>query len=78
MITKLDFVGVPSTDADRSREFYIETLGLKPDPRIGIVRSPAAYGTHGSVPIVAACAGWAATASAAAGRTARARLATDM
>ena len=33
MITKLDFVGVPSTDADRSRKFYIETLGLKPDPK---------------------------------------------
>ena len=32
MITKLDFVGVPSTDPDRSRAFYIETLGLRPDP----------------------------------------------
>ena len=31
MITKLDFVGVPSTDADRSRAFYLETLGLRPD-----------------------------------------------
>jgi catechol 2,3-dioxygenase-like lactoylglutathione lyase family enzyme len=31
-ITKLDFVGVPSTDADRSREFYVEKLGLRPDP----------------------------------------------
>ena len=31
MITKLDFVGVPSTDAERSREFYVETLGLRPD-----------------------------------------------
>ena len=31
MITKLDFVGVPSTDADRSRAFYVETLGLRPD-----------------------------------------------
>jgi len=30
-ITGLDFVGVPSTDADRSREFYVETLGLRPD-----------------------------------------------
>jgi catechol 2,3-dioxygenase-like lactoylglutathione lyase family enzyme len=28
---KLDFIGVPSTDADRSRAFYIDTLGLKPD-----------------------------------------------
>ena len=31
MISKLDFVGVPSTDADRSRTFYVETLGLRPD-----------------------------------------------
>jgi catechol 2,3-dioxygenase-like lactoylglutathione lyase family enzyme len=28
---KLDFIGVPSTDADRTRAFYIETLGLRPD-----------------------------------------------
>ena len=33
MITKLDFVGVPSTDAERSRAFYVETLGLRPDPK---------------------------------------------
>jgi catechol 2,3-dioxygenase-like lactoylglutathione lyase family enzyme len=33
MISKLDFVAVPSTDADRSREFYVETLGLRPDPK---------------------------------------------
>jgi catechol 2,3-dioxygenase-like lactoylglutathione lyase family enzyme len=32
MITKLDFVGIPSQDADRSRSFYVDTLGLKPDP----------------------------------------------
>jgi catechol 2,3-dioxygenase-like lactoylglutathione lyase family enzyme len=31
MITKLDFVGVPSTDAERSRRFYVDTLGLQPD-----------------------------------------------
>lgn len=31
MITGLDFVAVPSTDADRSRAFYVETLGLRPD-----------------------------------------------
>jgi catechol 2,3-dioxygenase-like lactoylglutathione lyase family enzyme len=31
MITKLDFVGVPSTDAERSRAFYVDTLGLRPD-----------------------------------------------
>jgi catechol 2,3-dioxygenase-like lactoylglutathione lyase family enzyme len=32
VITKLDFIGVPSTDAERSRTFYLETLGLRPDP----------------------------------------------
>ncbi len=32
MITGLDFVSVPSTDSDRSRAFYVETLGLRPDP----------------------------------------------
>jgi catechol 2,3-dioxygenase-like lactoylglutathione lyase family enzyme len=31
MITKLDFVAVPSRDAGRSRAFYVETLGLRPD-----------------------------------------------
>jgi catechol 2,3-dioxygenase-like lactoylglutathione lyase family enzyme len=31
MITKLDFVAVPSQDAERSRSFYIDTLGLRPD-----------------------------------------------
>jgi catechol 2,3-dioxygenase-like lactoylglutathione lyase family enzyme len=29
---KIDFVGIPSTDPDRSRAFYIDTLGLRPDP----------------------------------------------
>ena len=33
MITKLDFVGIPSTDADRSRQFYGETLGLRQDDK---------------------------------------------
>lgn len=31
MITSLDFVGIPSRDAARSRAFYVETLGLRPD-----------------------------------------------
>ena len=31
MISKVDFVGVPSTDAERTRAFYVETLGLRPD-----------------------------------------------
>jgi len=31
MISKLDFIGIPSQDAERSRSFYIETLGLRPD-----------------------------------------------
>jgi catechol 2,3-dioxygenase-like lactoylglutathione lyase family enzyme len=33
MITKLDFIAVPSRDAERSRAFYVETLGLRADPR---------------------------------------------
>ena len=33
MITKLDFVAVPSRDAERSRSFYIDTLGLRPDEK---------------------------------------------
>ena len=31
MISSLDFVGIPSTDAERSRSFYVDTLGLRPD-----------------------------------------------
>ncbi len=30
-IKSLDFVGVPSRDAERTRKFYVETLGLRPD-----------------------------------------------
>jgi catechol 2,3-dioxygenase-like lactoylglutathione lyase family enzyme len=30
-ITKVDSVGIPSSNAERSREFYVETLGLPPD-----------------------------------------------
>lgn len=33
MIAKLDFVAVPSRDAERSRAFYVETLGLRADPQ---------------------------------------------
>jgi catechol 2,3-dioxygenase-like lactoylglutathione lyase family enzyme len=32
MITNLDFIGVPSTDSERTRAFYVETIGLRPDP----------------------------------------------
>lgn len=31
MISRLDFVAIPSQDAERSRSFYVETLGLRPD-----------------------------------------------
>ena len=31
MISRLDFVGIPSQDSERSRAFYIDTLGLQPD-----------------------------------------------
>jgi predicted enzyme related to lactoylglutathione lyase len=30
-ISKVDSVGVPSRDTERSRKFYVETLGLPPD-----------------------------------------------
>ncbi len=33
MIGSLDFVAVPSQDAERSRAFYVDTLGLRPDER---------------------------------------------
>lgn len=33
MIKGLDFIGVPSQDAERSRAFYVDTLGLRPDDR---------------------------------------------
>lgn len=31
MITTLDFIGIPSQDAERARAFYVDTLGLRPD-----------------------------------------------
>ena len=34
MIQGLDFVGVPSQDAARSRSFYVDTLGLRPDDKV--------------------------------------------
>jgi catechol 2,3-dioxygenase-like lactoylglutathione lyase family enzyme len=30
---KVDSVGIPSTNTERSRAFYVETLGLRPDER---------------------------------------------
>jgi predicted enzyme related to lactoylglutathione lyase len=30
---KLDFVAVPSTDSDRTRAFYVDTLGLRADDK---------------------------------------------
>ena len=30
-IAKVDAVGIPSTDWERSRRFYVDTLGLRPD-----------------------------------------------
>jgi catechol 2,3-dioxygenase-like lactoylglutathione lyase family enzyme len=32
-ITSLDFVAVPSRDADAARGFYLDKLGLRPDDR---------------------------------------------
>ena len=34
-ISKVDTVGIPSRDGERSRRFYVETLGLRPDERAG-------------------------------------------
>ncbi len=31
MINKVDFMAVPSRDSERSRTFYVDTLGLRPD-----------------------------------------------
>jgi catechol 2,3-dioxygenase-like lactoylglutathione lyase family enzyme len=31
MISKLDFVAIPTQDPERSRAFYVDTLGLRPD-----------------------------------------------
>jgi catechol 2,3-dioxygenase-like lactoylglutathione lyase family enzyme len=33
LVTGIDFVAVPSTNWERSRAFYVDTLGLRPDPR---------------------------------------------
>lgn len=33
-ISKLDYVAVPTQDAERARSFYGETLGLRPDERV--------------------------------------------
>jgi catechol 2,3-dioxygenase-like lactoylglutathione lyase family enzyme len=33
LITKVDAVGIQSRDAERSRAFYVDTLGLRPDER---------------------------------------------
>lgn len=30
-ISKVDIVGIPTQDPERSRAFYVETLGLRPD-----------------------------------------------
>jgi catechol 2,3-dioxygenase-like lactoylglutathione lyase family enzyme len=31
MIKNLDFIAIPSQDAERSRAFYVDALGLRPD-----------------------------------------------
>ena len=31
MISRVDTIGIPSSDTARSRDFYVETLGLRPD-----------------------------------------------
>ena len=31
LISKVDSIGIPSRDTERSRKFYLEALGLRPD-----------------------------------------------
>jgi catechol 2,3-dioxygenase-like lactoylglutathione lyase family enzyme len=31
MISTIDFVAIPSRDSERTRSFYVDTLGLRPD-----------------------------------------------
>ena len=31
MVSGLDFIAIPSQDPERSRAFYVDTLGLRPD-----------------------------------------------
>jgi catechol 2,3-dioxygenase-like lactoylglutathione lyase family enzyme len=31
VISRVDTIGIPSSDTARSREFYVDTLGLRPD-----------------------------------------------
>ena len=31
LIQELDFIGIPSRDADRARSFYRDVLGMRPD-----------------------------------------------
>jgi len=33
LISRVDSIGIPSRDTKRSHRFYVETLGLRPDPR---------------------------------------------
>lgn len=33
VIENLDFVGIPSQDSERSRSFYVDILGLRPDEK---------------------------------------------
>jgi catechol 2,3-dioxygenase-like lactoylglutathione lyase family enzyme len=32
-VSKLDFIGIPSTDSDRTRAFYVDVLGLTADEK---------------------------------------------
>ncbi|CAA9524166.1 MAG: hypothetical protein AVDCRST_MAG79-384 [uncultured Thermoleophilia bacterium] len=33
MVNRVDFIPIPSQDAERSRSFYVDTLGLRPDDK---------------------------------------------
>jgi catechol 2,3-dioxygenase-like lactoylglutathione lyase family enzyme len=33
IVSGLDFIGIPTQDPDRARDFYVNTLGLRPDDK---------------------------------------------
>jgi catechol 2,3-dioxygenase-like lactoylglutathione lyase family enzyme len=42
VISRVDTIGIPSSDAARSRELYVETLDLRPDEHLLALHRPHA------------------------------------
>ena len=40
LIQELDFIGIPSQDAERARSFYRDVLGMRPDEHAAIFADP--------------------------------------